>query len=159
MISCAISKSPLIVGGRGWRFVLGFKAFCDLLAPNSRRVEDFFALYVMRKTKENGRFFAAWSGLERLIVNLADSDHVYVRPSSESLVLVRRLYKMTMALFRQYVTKKRSSTWCLSHGRSPREGSAPAPDRLRLPQLELVAGSEPTFHALNRLEGSVGGSG
>ena len=56
---------------------MGFEAFCDMFSPDSCRVEDFSALYVMRKTKENGRFFVAWSdsGLERLIVNLADNDY------------------------------------------------------------------------------------
>jgi len=29
----------------------------------------------MRKTNENGHFFAAWNSLEKLVVNLADSNH------------------------------------------------------------------------------------
>jgi len=58
-----------------------------MFAPDSRRVEDFSALYVMRKTKENDCFFAARSGLEKLIINLADTTMVGVRPSSGSLVL------------------------------------------------------------------------
>ena len=59
----------------GWHVVLGFEAFCNLFAADSRNVDDFSALYVMRKTKKNGRFFAARSGLEKLIVNLADNNH------------------------------------------------------------------------------------
>jgi len=58
-----------------WRVVLVFEALCDLFASDSRSVKDFSAFYVMRKTKENGHFFAARSDLERMIVNLADSDH------------------------------------------------------------------------------------
>ena len=54
---------------------MGFETLCDLIVPDSRRVKDFFALYVIRKTKENGHFFVVQSGLERLIINLANGDH------------------------------------------------------------------------------------
>ena len=54
---------------------MGFEALCELFAPDSHRVEDLSALYVMRKTKEKSRFFTAQSGLEKQIINLADNDH------------------------------------------------------------------------------------
>jgi len=46
-----VTPSQLVAGS--WRIVLSFEALCDLFAHDSRRVEDFSALYVMRKTKEN----------------------------------------------------------------------------------------------------------
>jgi len=67
-----VAPSQLVAGG--WHVVLGLEALCDLFTPDSREVEDFSALYVMRNTKENGHFFATRSGLKKLIVNLADID-------------------------------------------------------------------------------------
>jgi len=58
-----------------WRDVLGVEVLYDMFAPDSRRVEDFSALYMMTKTKENGCFFATRSGVERLIFNLANNEH------------------------------------------------------------------------------------
>ena len=39
------------------------------------RVENFSALYMIRKTKEGGPFFVERSSSDKLIVNLMDSDH------------------------------------------------------------------------------------
>ena len=77
--SCAISKLPPHSWWQGVDVssILGFEVLCDLFAPDSRRVKDFSALYVMRKTKENNSFFTARRDLERLIINLADSDHCW----------------------------------------------------------------------------------
>ena len=72
---CHFKVAPFAVDDGGWRVVLGFEALCDLFTPDSHGIIDFFVPFMMRKTKENGHFFAAQSGIERSIVNLADSDH------------------------------------------------------------------------------------
>ena len=65
--------SQLLAGG--WHVVLSFQALCNMFFPGACRVEDFYALYMIRRNIEDGRFFSVRSGSERLIVNLADSDH------------------------------------------------------------------------------------
>ena len=54
---------------------MGFQALYNKLVPDAYRVDDFSALYMIRRTEEGGRFFIVWSSLEKLIVNLVDSDH------------------------------------------------------------------------------------
>jgi len=54
---------------------LDFQALCNKFIPDACRVEDFSALYMMRRIKEGGGFFVTRSSLEKLIVNLAGNDH------------------------------------------------------------------------------------
>ena len=57
----------------GWRVVLGFQTLCNRFVPDACKVEDFSALYMIRT--EGDRFFIARSSLEKVMVNLADSDY------------------------------------------------------------------------------------
>jgi len=116
-----VSPSQLVTGGR--RVVLSFEALCNLFSPNSRTVEDFSALYVMRKTKENGCFFAVRSDLERQIVNLATTTTISMRLSSESLVFGRRMHRRTVTSFQQHGTRGRSSMMVSQSQQKSRRGS------------------------------------
>ena len=105
------------------------EALCYLFAPNSCWVEDFFALYLKRKTKENDHFFAARSHLKRLIVNLEDSDHGW----RETIIRVSGAWEgdCTEEPWRCSSGMELKGTLaqeCLSHGRSPGEGQIPVPD-------------------------------
>ena len=53
---------------------MSFQALCNMFLHDVCRVEDFSALYMIRRT-EGGHFFDVRNGSDRLIVNLADSDH------------------------------------------------------------------------------------
>jgi len=143
----------LAVGSRGWRVVLGFEAFCDTFTPDSHRVEDFSTLYVMRK------FFAARSGLEKLIINLADNDHGWretvIRVSGAWEVTAQKDCGVVPSAWNQEALQR----WRHWHGGSPEEDPTLALNWLLLPQLELVVRSEPTFCASSHPKGSVDGSG
>ena len=57
-----------------WRIVLSFEALCISFAPNSHRRENFCAIYSLRKTSQDSRFFIPRSSCGRLIVKLMNSD-------------------------------------------------------------------------------------
>ena len=136
---------------------MGFEALYDLFAPDSRGVEDFSAFYVMRKTKENGRFFATWSDLERLIVNLVNNNHDW----RETVIRVFDAWEAA-ALKDCGVVPTTWNQGALQHGGV--SVTRDVQERVqRLYQIdfdqELVIGSELTFCAPNRLKGSAGGLG
>ena len=64
---------PQLVGV-GWRVVLGFQALCNGFVLDVYRVEDFSALYMIRRTKEVAAS-SLQNNLEKLITNLVDIDH------------------------------------------------------------------------------------
>ena len=70
-----ITPSQLVAGG--WHVTLRFRALCNLYLPDACRIEDFSALYSIRRTKKGARFFGVKTDCEKLIVNLTDSDHVW----------------------------------------------------------------------------------
>ena len=45
-----VAPSQLVAGG--WCVVLSFQALCNMYFPDAYRVEDFSALYTMKKTKQ-----------------------------------------------------------------------------------------------------------
>jgi len=68
-----VVPSQLLVGA--WCIILGFKDLCVSFVPNSCRHEELYAIYSMRKTNKDDRFFIPQSGCDRLIINLVDNDH------------------------------------------------------------------------------------
>ena len=68
-----VTLSQLVAGD--WRVVLSFQALCNLYLPDACRVEDFSALYAIKRTKKGTHFFGAKFVCEKLIVNLVDSNH------------------------------------------------------------------------------------
>jgi len=74
-ILCHFQVAPSQLSTEAWWTILGFQALCASFAPNSCQCADFCAIYSMRKTNQDGRFFIPRSGYDRLIVNLVDSDH------------------------------------------------------------------------------------
>ena len=73
--SASLPYGTLSISGRGLRVVLSFQVLYNMFLPDACNIEDFSALYMIRRTKEGGCFFGIRSGFNRLIVNLADSDH------------------------------------------------------------------------------------
>ena len=73
--SSLLSSGAFLVDGGGFLVILSFQTLCNLYLHDACRVEDFSALYTMKKTKENARFFGVKSSREKLIVSLADNDH------------------------------------------------------------------------------------
>ena len=53
---------------------MGFQSLCNKFVPDTYMIEDFSTLYMIRRIK-GSCFFVAQSCLEKLIVNLVDSDH------------------------------------------------------------------------------------
>ena len=109
-----MASSQLMAGG--WCIFLDFQALCNTFVPDACKVEDFSALYMMR-TKEGGRFFIAWSSLEKLIVNLADNNHGGVIPSSGSLEFGRRCAEGPWSCSNCMEQKAAPAQWHHSHGR------------------------------------------
>ena len=68
-----MAPSQLVVGG--CHVVLSFQALCKRFVPDASWVEDFFALILIRRTKEGRCFFTARSSFDKLIINLANSDN------------------------------------------------------------------------------------
>ena len=83
---------PLSVGGKSWRVVLSFQALYNRFIPDACRVDDFFALYMIRKTKGGEHFFTVKSGFERLVVNLADNDHGW----HDTVIRIHEAWEMVM---------------------------------------------------------------
>ena len=65
-----MAPSQLVVGGKC--VVLSFQVFCNMFIPDACRIEDFSALYMIRRTKEGSHFLTVKSGSERL---MTDNDH------------------------------------------------------------------------------------
>ena len=57
-----------------WRTVLSFKALCDLYAPKACHCEVFSATYLLQKTTIGARYFILQSGVEKIIINMVDSN-------------------------------------------------------------------------------------
>ena len=84
-----MAPSQLVAGG--WRIVLSFQGLCNMFPPDVCFIEDFSGLYMIRRTKEVGCFFSLRSGSNRLIVNLADSDHEL----HDTVIHIHRAWEIT----------------------------------------------------------------
>ena len=58
-----------------WRTVLGFKALCALYALGACQREVFSTAYALRRTTKGTRYFVPQSGVEKINVNMVNSDH------------------------------------------------------------------------------------
>jgi len=58
-----------------WHTVLGFEALCNLYTPEACQREVFSAAYLLWKTFQGTSYFIPQSGVEKIIVNMVDSDH------------------------------------------------------------------------------------
>jgi len=55
--------------------VLGFEALCNLYVPEACQFKVFNIAYSLRKITQGARYFFPENGLEKLIVNMVNSDH------------------------------------------------------------------------------------
>ena len=73
LIFYGVSLSQLLA--MTWRTVLGFEALYDLYAPETYHCKVFSTAYLLRKTTLGARYFVPHSGMEKIIVNIVESDH------------------------------------------------------------------------------------
>ena len=71
---------------------MSFQALCNRFILDACRVKDFSALYMIRRTKEGGRLFAARSNFNKLIVNLTDNDHGW----RDTVILIHGAWEMVI---------------------------------------------------------------
>jgi len=70
--------TPSQLSAIAWRTILGFEALCDLYALEACQLEVFSVAYSLRKTIQSARYFFPQSRVEKIIVNMVNSDMVYV---------------------------------------------------------------------------------
>jgi len=58
-----------------WCKVLEFEALCNLYGPKACQYEAFSTAYLLRKTSHGTQYFTTLCGVEKIIVNIVDSDH------------------------------------------------------------------------------------
>jgi len=77
---------------------LEFLGLCNRFIPDACKIEDFSALYMIRRTKEGGYFFNVRSGSKRLIINLATSimGDMYCRPDHGAWEMVTQMDRGTV---------------------------------------------------------------
>ena len=74
-ISIFYGVAPFQLSAEAWRTVLGFEALCDLYAPEACYYEVFNIVYLLRKTTQGAHYFIPQSGVEKIIVNMVNSNH------------------------------------------------------------------------------------
>ena len=58
-----------------WRMVLEFEALCALYPPEACQREVFSTASALRRILQGTHYFVPQSGVEKIIVNMVDSDH------------------------------------------------------------------------------------
>jgi len=75
-----------------WHTILGFEGLCVDFTSSSYSLDDFAAIYTMKKILSGVHFFGPRASWSKLIVNLTESDHgwnstiVQVSGLSEAIV-------------------------------------------------------------------------
>ena len=67
--------APSQLSAMAWRTILGFETLCALYAFEACQREVFSIAYTLRRTTQGARYFVTQSGVEKIIVNMIDSDH------------------------------------------------------------------------------------
>ena len=74
-VSIFYGVAPFQLSTEAWCTILGFEALCDLYAPETCHCEVFITAYLLRKTTQGTRYFVPRSGVEKVIINMVNSDH------------------------------------------------------------------------------------